>query len=205
MKKIIFMVAALMGFTFVSAQTNVVDTYNQSVQALGAKDYAKAAELLEAVIADGDGEEDEAIMGCVENAKKNLPAAYQGMGLRAAGAAMKAQKPEEKDAKFAEALSYLDKAKAKAKAFNQARALATATAAAADTPNSSSTALTSSESSRTVRVLSSSTIANTFSDAILFSSNKINFVFNLRLIRPERRSPYLRWPVLHVQMQRSEH
>ena len=130
MKKIIFMVAALMGFTFVSAQTNVVDTYNQSVQALGAKDYAKAAELLEAVIADGDGEEDEAIMGCVENAKKNLPAAYQGMGLRAAGAAMKAQKPEEKDAKFAEALSYLDKAKAKAKAFNQARALATATAAA---------------------------------------------------------------------------
>ena len=130
MKKIIFMVAALMGFTFASAQTNVVDTYNQSVQALGAKDYAKAAELLEAVIADGDGEEDEAIMGCVENAKKNLPAAYQGMGLRAAGAAMKAQKPEEKDAKFAEALSYLDKAKAKAKAFNQARALATATAAA---------------------------------------------------------------------------
>ena len=130
MKKILFMVAALMGFTVASAQTNVVDSYNQSVQALQGKDYAKAIELLEAVIADGDGEEDEAIMGCVENAKKNLPVAYQGMGLRAAAAAMKAQKPEDKDAKFAEALSFLDKAKAKAKAFNQARALATATAAA---------------------------------------------------------------------------
>ena len=110
------MVAALMGFTVASAQTNVVDSYNQSVQALQGKDYAKAIELLEAVIADGDGEEDEAIMGCVENAKKNLPVAYQGMGLRAAAAAMKAQKPEDKDAKFAEALSFLDKAKAKAKA-----------------------------------------------------------------------------------------
>ena len=125
MKKIIFMVAALLGFTYASAQS-VVDTYNQSAQALAAKDYAKAIELLESVIANGDGEEDEAIMGCVDNAKKNLPTAYMGMGSRCAAAAMKAQKPEEKDAKFAEALSYLEKAKAKAKAFNQARTLASA-------------------------------------------------------------------------------
>ena len=129
MKKILFLVAALMGFTFASAQS-VVDNYNQSVQALQGKDYAKAIELLENVIADGDGEEDEAILGCVENAKKNLPAAYQGMGLRCAAAAMKLQKPEEKDAKFAEALSFLTKAQAKAKAYNQTRALATALAAA---------------------------------------------------------------------------
>ena len=129
MKKILFMVAALMGFTVASAQS-VVDNYNQSVQALQGKDYAKAIELLESVIADGDGEEDEAIAGCVENAKKNLPVAYQGMGLRSAAAAMKAQKPEEKDAKFAEALSFLTKAQAKAKAFNQARALANAVGAA---------------------------------------------------------------------------
>lgn len=125
MKKILFMVAALMGFTVASAQS-VVENYNQSVQALQGKNYAKAVELLESVIADGDGEEDEAIMDCVENAKKNLPVAYQGMGLMAASAAMKAQKPEEKDAKFAEALAHLEKAKAKAKAYNQPRALANA-------------------------------------------------------------------------------
>ena len=45
MKKILFLVAALMGFTFASAQS-VVDNYNQSVQALQSKDYAKAAELV---------------------------------------------------------------------------------------------------------------------------------------------------------------
>ena len=53
--------------------------------------------------------------------------------------------------------------------------VATATAAAALTPNSSSTADTSSESSRTVRVLSSSTIFVTFSDAIFISSVKCDF------------------------------
>ena len=47
--------------------------------------------------------------------------------------------------------------------------VATATAAAADTPNSSSTALTSSESSRTERALSSSIIAVTFSDAMVIN------------------------------------
>ena len=47
-------------------------------------------------------------------------------------------------------------------------------AAAAETPNSSSTAFTSSESSRTVRTLSSSMIAVTFSDAIVISSNNFN-------------------------------
>ena len=52
------------------------------------------------------------------------------------------------------------------------------TAAAAETPNSSSTACTSSESSRTVRPFNSSTIAVTFSDAMIFTSEKCNFKIN---------------------------
>lgn len=48
----------------------------------------------------------------------------------------------------------------------------------AETPNSSSTACTSSESSRTVRPFNSSTIAVTFSDAMIFTSEKCNFKIN---------------------------
>ena len=50
---------------------------------------------------------------------------------------------------------------------------AATTAAAADTPNSSSTACTSYESSRTVRVLSSSMIAVIFSDAMVIYLQKM--------------------------------
>lgn len=128
MKKIVFMAVALMAFVAASAQEDVVATYNQSVEALKAKNYAKAAELLEKVITDGAEEEDDAILGCVENAKKNLPAAYQGLGAMSAAAAMKAQKPEEADAKFAEAITNLNKAVAKATEFKNAAAAAKANA-----------------------------------------------------------------------------
>lgn len=97
-------------------------------KALKARNFAKAAELLEKVIADGEESEDDTVLGCVENAKKNLPAAYQGMGAMSAAAAMKAEKPEDADAKFADAIANLDKAVAKAKEFKNNAAAAKANA-----------------------------------------------------------------------------
>ena len=128
MKKIVFMAVALMAFAVASAQEDVVAVYNQSTEALKARNFAKAAELLEKVIADGEESEDDTVLGCVENAKKNLPAAYQGMGAMSAAAAMKAEKPEDADAKFADAIANLDKAVAKAKEFKNNAAAAKANA-----------------------------------------------------------------------------
>lgn len=128
MKKIVFMAVALMAFAVASAQEDVVAVYNQSTEALKARNFAKAAELLEKVIADGEESEDDTVLGCVENAKKNLPAAYQGMGAMSAAAAMKAEKPEDADAKFADAVANLDKAVAKAKEFKNNAAAAKANA-----------------------------------------------------------------------------
>ena len=127
MRKIVLMVVAMMFSVASFAQTDVVGTYNEAVKALTAKDYAKAAPLLEKVIADGAEEEDDAILECVAGAKKNLPAAYQGMGSRAASAAMKATDEKVKEAKFAEAIANCEKAISVAKSFKNARA---ATAAA---------------------------------------------------------------------------
>ena len=121
------MMVAMMFSVASFAQTDIVGTYNEAVKALTAKDYAKAAPLLEKVIADGAEEEDDAVLECVANAKKNLPAAYQGMGSRAAGAAMKATDEKVKEAQFAEAITNCEKAISVAKSFKNARA---ATAAA---------------------------------------------------------------------------
>lgn len=126
MKKLIFMTFALMSFIGASAQDDVVASYNQSAEALTAKNYAKAAELLESVIAKGADSEDDAVLECVENAKKNLPAAYQGVGIKAAAAAMKAEKPEVAEASFTEAITSLSKAVAKATEFKNAAAAAKA-------------------------------------------------------------------------------
>ena len=126
MKKIVLMMVAMMFSVASFAQTDIVGTYNEAVKALTAKDYAKAAPLLEKVIADGAEEEDDAILECVAGAKKNLPAAYQGMGSRAAGAAMKATDEKVKEAQFAEAIANCEKAISVAKSFKNARAAASA-------------------------------------------------------------------------------
>ena len=126
MKKIVLMMVAMMFSVASFAQTDIVGTYNEAVKALTAKDYAKAAPLLEKVIADGAEEEDDAVLECVANAKKNLPAAYQGMGSRAAGAAMKATDEKVKEAQFAEAITNCEKAISVAKSFKNARAAASA-------------------------------------------------------------------------------
>ena len=56
------------------------------------------------------------------NAKKYLPTAYQGKGAQAASAAMKAENPDEADAKFAEAVDNLTKGAAKATEYDNAPA-----------------------------------------------------------------------------------
>ena len=126
MKKIVLMVVALMSVAFVQAQS-VVDNYNAAAKAVEAKDFAKAAELYETVITDGSEEEDATILGCVENAKKNLPVMYVYMGKLAAGAATKLEDPKAKDAKFAEAIAVLEKAVSKAKSYRNTKAATTAT------------------------------------------------------------------------------
>ena len=122
MKKLILMVVALMGITVVSAQ-NVMDVAKEANAALEGKNYVKAAELLEKVIADGSLEEDDAILEQVNSAKKNLPIAYFYTGRLAAAAATKATDAKVKDAKYAEAIAALDKAVATAKKFKQNAAL----------------------------------------------------------------------------------
>ena len=116
MKKLILMVVALMGMTVVSAQ-NVLDVAKEANAALEGKNYAKAAELLEKVIADGSLEEDDAILEQVTSAQKNLPIAHFYVGRTAAAAATKATDAKVKDAKYAEAIAALDKAMATAKKY----------------------------------------------------------------------------------------
>ncbi len=125
MKKFVLMVVALMGCYFAQAQS-VVENYNAATKAVEAKDYAKAAQLFEAVITDGSEEEDETIAGCVKNAQNNLPVVYTRLGSAAAGAATKATDAKVKDAKFAEAIAHLEKAVAKAKSYRNTKAAAAA-------------------------------------------------------------------------------
>ena len=86
MKKLILMVAALMSYVAVSAQSGVVDNYNKGNEEFKAKNYAAAIELFEGVIIDGEGEESDAALQCVENAKKLLPVAYMQHGIKFIGA-----------------------------------------------------------------------------------------------------------------------
>ncbi len=126
MKKFVLMVVALMGLSFAQAQS-IVENFNEASKAIAAKNFAKAAELYETIIADGSEEEDATIAGCVENAKKNLPVMYVYVGKLAAGAATKLEDPKAKEAKFAEAIAALEKAAAKAKSYRNTKAATTAT------------------------------------------------------------------------------
>ena len=122
MNKIVFMAMALMWAFTASAQSDVVTSYNEGAAALQAKNFAKAVEAFESVIANGADAVEDAELGCVANAKKYLPTAYQGLGAQAASAAMKATEPEAADAKFAEAIDNLTKGAAKATEFDNAPA-----------------------------------------------------------------------------------
>ena len=110
MRKIVLLAVALMGFTAAFAQTDVLAVAQEANDALGAKNYAKAVELLEKVIAGGAESEDEAILEQVNSAKKNLPIAYFRVGQSAASAAQKLTDAAAQSAKYDEAIAALDKA-----------------------------------------------------------------------------------------------
>ena len=80
MNKIVLMAMALMWAFTASAQSDVVASYNEGAEALQAKNFAKAVEAFESVIANGSDSADDAELNCVANAKKYLPTAYQGKG-----------------------------------------------------------------------------------------------------------------------------
>ncbi|MBO5217104.1 MAG: tetratricopeptide repeat protein [Alistipes sp.] len=110
MKKMILMVAALFSFAVASAQSDVVSTYNSGIEAMKAGEFDKAAELMEQVIIDGEMEEDEAILGCVQNAQKAVADAYFRGGLACA----KAKQFDQAIAKFETAIE-------KSKLYNNTR------------------------------------------------------------------------------------
>ena len=112
MRKIVLLAVALFGFTAAFAQSDVLTVAQEANDALGAKNYAKAAELLEKVIADGSASEDEAVLEQVNSAKKNLPIAYFRVGQSAASAAQKLTDAAAQSAKYDEAVAALDKAMA---------------------------------------------------------------------------------------------
>ena len=117
MRKFVLLVVALMGFSVAFAQTDVLAVAQEANDALGAKNYAKATELLEKVIAEGAASEDDAVLEQVNSAKKNLPIAYFYVGRSAAAAAQKATTAEAKDAKYAEAIKVLNTAIEKATTY----------------------------------------------------------------------------------------
>ena len=117
MRKFVLLVVALMGFSVTFAQSDVLAVAQEANDALAAKNYAKATELLEKVIAEGAESEEDAVLEQVNSAKKNLPIAYFYVGRTAAAAAQKAATPEAKDAKYAEAISVLNTALEKATTY----------------------------------------------------------------------------------------
>ena len=114
MRKFVLLVVALMGFSVAFAQSDVLAVAQEANDALAAKNYAKATELLEKVIAEGAESEEDAVLEQVNSAKKNLPIAYFYVGRTAAAAAQKAATAEAKDAKYAEAIKVLNTAIEKA-------------------------------------------------------------------------------------------
>ena len=114
MRKFVLSVVALMGFSVAFAQTDVLAVAQEANGALAAKNFAKAIELLEKVIAEGAESKEDAVLAQVNSAKKNLPIAYFQVGRAAAAAAQKAATAEAKDAKYAEAIAVLNTAIEKA-------------------------------------------------------------------------------------------
>ena len=88
MRKFVLLVVALMGFSVAFAQTDVLAVAQEANDALAAKNFAKATELLEKVIAEGAESEEDAVLTQVNSAKKNLPIAYFQVGRAAAAAAL---------------------------------------------------------------------------------------------------------------------
>lgn len=101
------MVAALMSYVAVSAQSDVVANFNKGNEEFKAKNYVTAIELFESVIIDGEMEESDAALQCVENAKKLLPVAYMQNGIKFIGAK-----------NYDEAIKNLEIAATKGKNFN---------------------------------------------------------------------------------------
>ena len=113
MKKLFVIAAAMFAFATVSAQSTneVITKYNDGVAAIGAKEWAKAAEALEAVVKGGISSEDNQVLNCVTTAKKYIPTCYQRLGTAAA-----AKK------QYDDAIAYLTKAADKAELWGDSQA-----------------------------------------------------------------------------------
>ncbi|MBQ0080395.1 MAG: hypothetical protein KBS95_02445 [Alistipes sp.] len=116
MKKLFVLAVAMMLAFCASAQSTsgeIVTKYNDAINAIQAKDWAKALPLLEDVVAKGIDSEDNNVLNCVTNAKKFIPTCYRQMGTAAAS---------KKD--FETATKNLNKAAEKAELFGDKPGLA---------------------------------------------------------------------------------
>ena len=113
MKKYVLMAAALLAFGLASAQTSneIVTKYNEGAAAMQAKDFAKAAALLEQVVVEGMDSEDNTVLNCVQTSKKYIPNCYYRLG----GNAIKA-------GNYDEALANFSKSAEKAELYGDSQA-----------------------------------------------------------------------------------
>ena len=113
MKKLFVIAAAMFAFATVSAQSTneIITKYNDGVAAIGTKEWAKAAEALEAVVKGGISSEDNQVLNCVTTAKKYIPTCYQRLGTAAAS-----------KKQYDEAIAYLTKAADKAELWGDSQA-----------------------------------------------------------------------------------
>ncbi len=86
MKKLFLSVLSLLAVCSLSAQNEVVDTFNKAADALQTKNYEVAVKAFQEVIDKGAASEDAAVKGCVETAKKYMSNCYYGLGGKAAQA-----------------------------------------------------------------------------------------------------------------------
>ena len=84
MKKLFVTLFALLAVGAASAQSEIVNKFNEGVNAVKAKDFNTAITCFEDVIVKGMDSGDASALTCMENAKKALPGCYQGIGLAAA-------------------------------------------------------------------------------------------------------------------------
>lgn len=84
MKKLFLSVISLLAVCSLSAQNEVVDTFNKAADALQNKNFEVAAASFQEVIDKGAASEDAAVLGCVATAKKYMSNCYFGLGASAA-------------------------------------------------------------------------------------------------------------------------
>ena len=120
MKKMFLAAVALMTVCAVNAQNDLIQQFNDGVEAMQSKDYATAVTTLDAFVDSAMDSEDPTVLNSVATAKKYIPVAYLNLGLRAAS---------QKD--FTKAAEHLNASAERAELYGETQTQAKAKAALA--------------------------------------------------------------------------